>query len=66
MSLKQDFAELVKSQSEIWRAQTKDYQDKLEHSGATQLLMCRKRNSTSDLGVGDPNLVFEGGGRRWI
>ena len=33
MSLKQDFAELVKSQSEIWRAQTKDYQNKLEYSG---------------------------------
>jgi hypothetical protein len=37
MSLKQDFADHVKSQSEIWRAQIKDYQGQLERTGARRL-----------------------------
>lgn len=33
MSLKQDFADHIKSQSEIWRAQIKAYQQHLERTG---------------------------------
>jgi cell division septum initiation protein DivIVA len=34
MPLRQDFAEQVKAQTEVWRAQIKDYQEKMESAGA--------------------------------
>ena len=34
MPLRQDFAEQVKAQTEVWRAQIKDYQEKMENAGA--------------------------------
>jgi len=34
MSRKQNFAEQVKAQSDVWKAQIKDYQEQLEHAGA--------------------------------
>ena len=33
MMLKQNFADQLKAQSEIWREQTKDYQERLEQAG---------------------------------
>jgi hypothetical protein len=33
MTLKQNFAEQLKSQSEVWRAQVKDYQERMEQAG---------------------------------
>jgi flagellar hook-basal body complex protein FliE len=33
MTLKQTFADQLKAQSEIWQAQTKDYQARLEQAG---------------------------------
>jgi flagellar hook-basal body complex protein FliE len=33
MTLKQNFAEQIKAQSDIWRAQAKDYQERLEQGG---------------------------------
>ena len=33
MTPKQNFAEQIKAQSDIWRAQTKDYQERLEQAG---------------------------------
>jgi uncharacterized coiled-coil DUF342 family protein len=33
MTLKQDFAEQLKAQSDIWRAQAKDYQERLQQAG---------------------------------
>jgi flagellar hook-basal body complex protein FliE len=33
MTLKQNLAEQLKGQSDIWRAQAKDYQDRMEHAG---------------------------------
>jgi len=32
MTLKQNFADQLKAQSEIWQAQTKDYQERLEQA----------------------------------
>ena len=33
MTLKQNFVEQLKAQSDIWRAQAKDYQERLEQAG---------------------------------
>ena len=33
MTLKQNLAEQLKAQSDIWRAQAKDYQERLEQAG---------------------------------
>jgi hypothetical protein len=33
MTLKQNFADQLKAQSDIWRAQCKDYQERLEQAG---------------------------------
>jgi hypothetical protein len=33
MTLKQNFAEQLKAQSDIWRAQAKDYQERLQQAG---------------------------------
>jgi flagellar hook-basal body complex protein FliE len=33
MTLKQNLAEQIKSQSEVWRAQAKDYQERMEQAG---------------------------------
>jgi predicted DsbA family dithiol-disulfide isomerase len=33
MTLKQNFAEQLKAQSDIWRAQAKDYQEHMEQAG---------------------------------
>jgi len=33
MSLKQSFADQVKAQSDVWKAQIKDYQEQLEQAG---------------------------------
>jgi len=33
MTPKQNFAEQIKAQSDIWRAQAKDYQERLEQAG---------------------------------
>jgi hypothetical protein len=33
MTLKQNFAEQLKAQSDIWRAQAKDYQEYMEQAG---------------------------------
>ena len=33
MTLKQNFAEQVKAQSDVWRAQVRDYQDRFEQAG---------------------------------
>jgi uncharacterized NAD(P)/FAD-binding protein YdhS len=33
MTLKQDLAEQLKSQSDIWRAQAKEYQQRMEQAG---------------------------------
>jgi len=33
MALKQQFADQLKAQSEIWKAQVKDYQERLEQMG---------------------------------
>ena len=33
MTLKQNFAAQLKAQSDIWRAQAKDYQERLEQAG---------------------------------
>ena len=34
MPMKQDFADHVKAQTDIWRAQIKDYQEQLDQAGA--------------------------------
>jgi hypothetical protein len=34
MPLRQDFAEQVKAQTEVWRAQIKAYQEQMEQAGA--------------------------------
>ena len=34
MSLKQSFADQVKAQSEVWKAQIKDFQEQLEQASA--------------------------------
>jgi hypothetical protein len=34
MALKQDFAAQVKAQTDIWRAQIKDYEERVEQAGA--------------------------------
>jgi hypothetical protein len=34
MSMKQNFADQVKAQSDVWKAQVKDYQERLEQMGA--------------------------------
>jgi hypothetical protein len=34
MTLKQNFAEQLKAQSDIWRAQAKDYQEHMDQAGA--------------------------------
>ena len=33
MTLKENFAEQLKAQSDIWRAQAKDYQERLQQAG---------------------------------
>jgi uncharacterized NAD(P)/FAD-binding protein YdhS len=33
MTIKQNFAEQLKSQSDVWRAQAKDYQERFEQAG---------------------------------
>ena len=33
MTLKQNFAEQLKAQSDIWRAQAKDYKERMEQAG---------------------------------
>jgi hypothetical protein len=33
MTLKQNFAEQLQAQSDVWRAQAKDYQDRFEQAG---------------------------------
>ncbi len=33
MTLKQNFVEQLKSQTEVWRAQAKDYQERMEQAG---------------------------------
>ena len=33
MSLKENFAEQIKAQSDVWRAQAKDYQDRMQQAG---------------------------------
>ena len=33
MTLKQDLAEQLKAQSNVWRAQAKDYQERMEQAG---------------------------------
>jgi hypothetical protein len=34
MALKEDFAEQVKAQTEVWRSQIKDFQEQMEQAGA--------------------------------
>jgi hypothetical protein len=33
MTLKQNFAEQLKTQSDVWRAQAKDYQERMQQAG---------------------------------
>lgn len=33
MSLKENFAEQLKAQSDVWRAQAKDYQERMQQAG---------------------------------
>ena len=33
MTLKQNFAEQLKAQSDVWRAQAKDYQERMQQAG---------------------------------
>ena len=33
MSLKENFAEQLKAQSDVWRAQAKDYQERIQQAG---------------------------------
>ena len=33
MTIKQDFADQLKAQSDLWKAQLKDYQERLEEAG---------------------------------
>jgi hypothetical protein len=42
MALRQDFAEQVKAQTEVWRGQIKTYQEQMEQAGAKAMADYKK------------------------
>jgi hypothetical protein len=59
MSLKQNFAEQVKAQSDVWKAQIKDYQEHLEQAGAKSQGEYKKAVAQMEVKAADARKLFE-------
>ena len=59
MSLKEDFADHIKSQSEIWRAQIKDYQEQLNRAGEQARADYQKAVSQMQTNAEEARKLFE-------
>jgi hypothetical protein len=59
MSLKEDFADHIKSQSEIWRAQIKDYQDQVNRAGEQAHADYKKAVALMETNAEEARKLFE-------
>jgi hypothetical protein len=59
MSIKQSFAEQVKAQSDVWKAQIKDYQEQLEQAGAKSQAEYKKTVAQMEQKTAEAAKLFE-------
>jgi flagellar hook-basal body complex protein FliE len=59
MTLKQNFAEQLKAQSDVWRAQAKDYQDRFEQAGEQARAEYKKAMEQMEAKIQDASKLAE-------
>jgi hypothetical protein len=59
MTLKQNFADQLKAQSDIWRAQCKDYEERLERAGEQARVEYKKAMEQMETKVQDAAKLAE-------